>query len=118
MNPDPRVSSRNEPAQLAVCCTPGCDGVLPPQATTGRPARYCSAACRMRAHRQRHTRPEPAVTVEVDMGSASSRGRRPESAWLVRLRRDQRTVIVTIGLSRPGADHLAEQIRDLLSQRT
>ncbi len=115
MNPDPQVSSRNETAQAAVCCAPGCDDVLPRRAT-GRPARYCSAACRTRAHRQQHARPGAAVTVEVDMGSASSRGRRPESAWLVRLRRDQRTVIVTIGLSRPAADHLAEQISDLLSQ--
>ncbi len=115
MNPDPQVSSRNETAQVPVCCAPGCDSLLPRQAT-GRPARYCTAACRMRAHRHRHTRPEPAVSVEVDMGSASSRGRRRESAWLVRLRRDQRTVIVTIGLSRPAADHLAEQISDLLSQ--
>jgi hypothetical protein len=54
------------------------------------------------------------VQVEVDMGSASSRGRPPERAWLVRLRRSDRTVVVAIGLSRSAAERLAEQISDLL----
>jgi hypothetical protein len=49
------------------------------------------------------------------MGSASSRGRHPDTAWLVRLRRDDRTVIVAIGLRRPIADRLAEQINNLLA---
>lgn len=52
------------------------------------------------------------------MGSASSRGRPPERAWMVRLRRGQRSVIVAIGLRRPAADRLAAQIADLLTDTT
>lgn len=93
-----------------VCAAPGCDQPVPQQ-VTGRPARYCSPACRVRAHRARHAAP---VTVEVDMGSATSRGRPPDRAWLVRLRRADRSVIVAIGLRRPDAQRLAAQIADLL----
>lgn len=80
-----------------------------------RPARYCSPTCRVRHHRQRRRITPDPITVEVDMGSASSRGRPPEQAWLVRLRRDNRTVIVAIGLRRHAADRLAEQLTDLFT---
>jgi len=49
------------------------------------------------------------------MGSASSRGRQAERAWLVRLRRADRTVIVAIGLRRSAADRLAEQLTSILA---
>ncbi len=68
----------------------------------------------MRLNRQHRTGTTAPVTVEVDMGSASSRGRLPERSWLVRMRREDRSVIVAIGLPRTGADRLAEQIADLL----
>ncbi len=55
------------------------------------------------------------VAVEVDFGSASSRGRLAEQSWMVRLRRGDKDVIVAIGLRRHGADSLAGQIADLLS---
>ena len=55
------------------------------------------------------------VVVEVDHGSASSRGRPPDQAWMVRLRRGERDVIVAIGLRRRGADRLADQITELLA---
>jgi hypothetical protein len=54
------------------------------------------------------------VTIEVDTGSASSWGRPPDQTWLVRLRRADRSIIVTIGLSRTAADCLAERITELL----
>jgi len=54
------------------------------------------------------------VTVEIDIGSASTTGRPPDRAWLLRLRRGDRQVITTIGLSRTAAEHLAEQVIDLL----
>ncbi|MHB1535501.1 MAG: hypothetical protein ACYC1D_13010 [Acidimicrobiales bacterium] len=54
------------------------------------------------------------LTVEVDAGSASSWGRSPDQAWLVRLRRSDRSLIVAIGLSRTAADHLAERIAELV----
>lgn len=55
------------------------------------------------------------VTVEIDTGSASARGRPPDRIWLVRLRRANRDVITTIGLSRTSAERLAEQITDILN---
>jgi len=54
------------------------------------------------------------LTVEVDTGSASSRGRPPDRAWMVRLRRADRSIIVAIGLSRTAADNLAERIAELI----
>jgi hypothetical protein len=58
----------------------------------------------------------PAVTVEIDTGSSSTRGLPPGRIWLIRLRRGHQTVITTIGLSRTSAEHLAEQITDLLAE--
>ncbi len=93
------------------CAAPGCTETVAEQ-PTGRPARYCSPACRVRAHRHRNATP---VTVEIDTGSASSRGRPPERHWLVRLRRADQTVIIAIGLRRPAAERLAHQITELLA---
>jgi hypothetical protein len=109
----PGVSLRYATPGEPTCEGPGCAQALEP-ATTGRPARFCSPACRARYHRAaQRARAEP-VSVEVDLGSASSRGRPPERAWMVRLRRGQRSVIVTIGLTRAAADRLAAQLTDLL----
>jgi hypothetical protein len=94
-----------------MCGAPGC-GQPVTQARTGRPARFCSTGCRVAAHRQRHRERGP-LAVEVEHGSASSRGRHPDRAWLVRLRRADRSVVVAVGLSRLAADRLAEQIADL-----
>ena len=58
----------------------------------------------------------PPVTVEIDTGSSTSRGRPPGQAWLIRLRRGNRTVITTIGLSRTSAELLAQQITGLLAE--
>jgi len=49
------------------------------------------------------------------MGSATSRGRHPDQAWLVSLRRTDRNVIVATGLRRRDADRLADQINELLA---
>ena len=109
------VSSRHETSRDKPCCAaPGCNN---PTTTspTGRPARFCTDTCRKRAHRhQQHTTNTP-VSVEVDTGSASSRGRTPDRAWLVRLRRADHNVIIAIGLRRHTADRLAEQINNLLN---
>jgi hypothetical protein len=58
----------------------------------------------------------PPVTVQIDTGSASSRGQPPGRTWLIRLRRGNRSVITTIGLSRTSAEHLAEKITSLLTE--
>ena len=54
------------------------------------------------------------LTVEIDTGSASSRGRPPNQAWMVRLRRADRCVIVAVGLSRTAAEHLANHIAEIV----
>jgi len=98
---------------MTVCAGPGCTTTITPN-NLGRPARYCCTACRVRDHRQRRKAADTPITIEVDMGSASSRGRPPERSWLVRIRRADRTVIVAIGLRRAAADRLAEQLTQLL----
>lgn len=111
-NPSPPVSSRHETG--AVCAAPGCNEPIRRQ-RTGRPARFCSPACRARSHRTRHALTDTPITVEVDYGSASSRGRPAGTAWMVRLRRGDKAVIVAIGLRRGAADRLAEQLTDLVA---
>ena len=54
------------------------------------------------------------VTVEVDRGSASTRGRPPERTWLIRLRRGDHSVIVTIGLGQGVAEYLADHTAGVL----
>ena len=54
------------------------------------------------------------LTVEIDTGSASSRGRPPDQAWMVRLSRADRCVIVAVGLSRTAAEHLADHIAEII----
>ena len=109
--PTPPVSSRHETA--AVCAGPGCTEPIRRQGT-GRPARFCSPACRTRSHRAKRAKGTP-ITVELDYGSASSRGRPAGAAWMVRLRRGDKAVIVAIGLRRAAADRLAEQLTDLVA---
>jgi hypothetical protein len=55
------------------------------------------------------------ITVEIDTGSASARGRPSDRIWLVRLRRANRDVITTIGLSRTSAERLAERLAEQLT---
>jgi hypothetical protein len=54
------------------------------------------------------------LTVEIDAGSTSSRGRPPGQAWMIRLRRGDRSVILAVGLSRTAAEHLAEHIAEIV----
>jgi hypothetical protein len=58
----------------------------------------------------------PPVTVQIDTGSTSSRGRPPGRSWLIRLRRGSRSVITTTGLTRASAEHLAGKITNLLAE--
>ena len=106
------VTSPNETTRPGLCAGPGCANPIPPR-PTGRPARFCSTACRARSHRVHRPATEP-ITVEIDRGSASSQGRPPQRQWLIRLRRGDPSIIIAIGLPRTGAEHLAEQIDELL----
>lgn len=113
------VSSRHETGgpvcRPGVCAGPDCDTPLTNPAAAGRPARFCSSACRTRSYRQarRDTTAEPLVA-EVDTGSATSRGRPPDRAWMVRIRRGDRWVIVAFGLRRAHAERIAGQITELI----
>jgi hypothetical protein len=110
------VSFRSETRpEASRCAAPGCDNPIT-TSLTGRPARFCGAACRARAHRQRHAGAPAAA--EADIGSASSRGRPVHRAWLVRLRRGDRSVVVAIGLRQAAAERLVEQINELLADPT
>ena len=55
------------------------------------------------------------VTVEVDHGSASSWDRPAVTAYLVRVRKGERSLVIAIGLSRSNASSLAERLRQLLA---
>ena len=106
------VSSRHETPSELMCAAGGCANPLPVRGP-GRPARFCSQACRARAYRQRRRQPRDLV-VDVALGSTSSKGRTQGRVWMVRLRRDAESVIVAIGLSRGSAEALAERITELL----
>ncbi len=61
------VSSRHETdTDPHRCAAPGCDQPINP-APTGRPARFCSDACRARAHRHHRQDTSAPLSVEVDM---------------------------------------------------
>jgi hypothetical protein len=110
------VSSRDEIPASPGCAAPGCANPLPAHGP-GRPASFCSQACRARAYRQRQRqrqRQRETIVAEVDLGSTSSKGRTEGRVWLVRLRRGNESVIIAIGLSRMRADALAERITKLL----
>ena len=84
VNSTPPVPLRNRTGASGTCGAPGCTNTVRRQGT-GRPASFCSTACRAREFRSRKPATTAPVTVEVDMGSATSRGRPPERAWLVRI---------------------------------
>jgi hypothetical protein len=48
------ASLRNEIRNETRCAADDCPRPIPRRTGPGRPARYCSPACRVRAHRQRH----------------------------------------------------------------
>ena len=106
------VSLRNETLPAACCAEPGCINPLS-QHDTGRPAIFCSAACRSRAHRRRHR--HRAVSVEVQLGSTSSKNQTHGRVWMVCLRRGNDSLIVAIGMSRRDAERLAERMTDMVS---
>lgn len=122
--PTAPVSSRHEthdpahhdPARTGpvTCCA--ADGCTTPLTRTGqgRPARYCSPACRSAAHRARLRHRDQPIRVEIDHGSTSAKGRTGGRVWLVRLRRADRAAILATGLDRPAAEHLARQITHVL----
>ncbi len=108
------VSSPRETSSGRSCARPGCPHPVI-RNPVGRPRLYCSPACRTKTYRLSHPAAHEPLVVEVDHGSTSSRGRPTGHVWLVRLRRGQHQTVIAIGLGRPSADHLATQIRDVIT---
>ena len=107
--PPDGIASRNENR----CARIGCLNPVP-RNPRGRPRLYCTPACRAAAHRLDHPDRREPLTVEIDHGSTSSRGRPAGHIWLVRLRRGNQHAIIASGLGRPSAEHLARQVRDVI----
>jgi len=89
------------------CAATGCANPVPRRRGPGRPALYCSPACRPKPPRSR-------VAVEVDHPDASPDGRSVERVWTVRLRRGRRVVVIADDLGWPSANALAGALDDLL----
>ena len=94
-----------------ICERQGCDQILA-EHFNGRPQRYCSAACRMAAHRQRKRGP---IRAEVHFGSATTRSRKEERSQMVKLLRDDDELIVTFGQRRDAAIRLTTQLNEFLN---
>lgn len=90
------------------CAAPGCVNPLPPRGA-GRPAIYCSPACRPSKQAPQHQ-----LRVEVNHPEASPDGRAPERVWIVRLRRGNQAVVIADCLGWPSATALARQLEDLI----
>ena len=103
----------NAPAdQPKVCAARGCGEPLPAQSGRGRRRIYCSPRCR-RISVARRT----ALRVEVDHDGDADNGRPTGRVWFVRMRRGNAAVVVAAELGRPSADHLADQIAQLIGGR-
>ena len=89
------------------CAASGCDNPVPRRRGPGRPAVYCSPACRPHPPRSR-------IAVEVDHPDASPDGRAVARVWSVRLRRGRHVVVIADDLGWPSANALARALDDLL----
>lgn len=103
-------------APKQVCAAPGCDRAVPRTDRRGRPAIYCCPGCRPTARRT--TGPTTGrtglVSVEVANPETSPDGRPAGRVWTVRLRRDDRVVLIADDLGWPSANALALDLRELL----
>lgn len=87
------------------CAAAGCDEpVLRSPGRRGRPPIYCSPSCR--PSRQPGGR---ALTVEVALEDAD--GQATGRDWVVQMRRDNHTVVVSRGLGRLSAAAFADELR-------
>jgi hypothetical protein len=111
---------------VTTCANPACENTLPARARTGRPAIYCSPACRQRQRRNTTrtdtgdaaTSDDTTVIVELEHPATSPDGRPPDRIWTLRLRRDEHVVVIAEGLGWPTANALARQLEDLLAPPT
>lgn len=98
---------------MKICAAPHCDTPLTPN-PRGRPAIYCSPACRPSGRR-------PAITVDITHPDISPDGRPAQRVWTVTLRRGSTTVVIATDLGWPSAIALATAMAtaldDLLTPR-
>lgn len=97
----------NEDTGLERCASSGCENPLPIRGR-GRPAIYCSPACRPAKTGGTH------LVVEVCHPESSLDGRPPGRVWTVSLRRGERFVLIAENLGWPSANALARQLEDLV----
>lgn len=99
---------------MTVCAADGCTNPVPATGRPGRPASYCSPACRP-GRKHGHPRRAPALTVEVvdTNNDTNPPGRNPHS-WAVRLRRGTVAVTVAEHLGRFTATALADDLQHLI----
>jgi hypothetical protein len=96
------------------CARPGCPNPLP-RNRTGRPRIYCSPQCRAATYRRPPPGSNAPLQVDIDHDSTTDRGRPSGHVWQVLLRRGNRHTIIATGLGRPSAEHLAQQIREVIN---
>jgi hypothetical protein len=99
---------------MNTCAAAGCTNPVPATGRPGRPALYCTPACRPSRKPGNRRRP-PALTVDlVDTNNDTDPpGRNPHS-WAVRLRRGPATVTVADHLGRFTATALAGDLQHLI----
>jgi len=104
--------------QTITCAAPDCNEPVT-RGGPGRPRIYCTPACRPNATRRTAGRRANAggLTVEVDHEPVPDDTRPTGRIWNVQLQRDGHTVTIATDLGRPSADHLANQISELLNPR-
>lgn len=99
---------------MTLCAAAGCTNPVPATGRPGRPAIYCTPACRP-ARKPGNRRRSLPLTVEVvdTNNDTDPPGRNPHS-WAVRLRRGTVTVTVADHLGRFTATALADDLQHLI----
>jgi hypothetical protein len=92
------------------CAAPGCDQPVPRRPGPGRPAIYCSPACRPSAT----TRRQGPITVDIDHDDTTPRG----AGWTVTMRRGHRRVTIASDIGRFAATLLRDDLQRLLHPRS
>jgi len=96
-----------------ICAAADCENPLPEGSGRGRPAIYCSPACRPTMLKQQRRRIEVEVNHEPTLEGDRPSGR----IWSVTIRRGACGVVIATELGRPSAESLAAQVSSLLNDR-
>jgi len=91
---------------VKLCAAFDCDTPVTANAR-GRPAIYCSPACRPSGRR------DQVITVDIAHPDTSPDGRPTERVWTVTLRRGSSFVVIAADLGWPSANALARSLADL-----